>query len=139
MGLNFVTVLDHSQTDIALAQKVRRLSLHFSNTEVAISNMELPHVRSLAFFGLSKCIPSFANFKILRVIILHLWPDHSEVIYDLTGISELYRLRVLQVSAYHLSVKLPKSMKHLKDLVTFEIEGRLSAVPHDIVNLPGLC
>ncbi|CAL5041721.1 unnamed protein product [Urochloa decumbens] len=140
MGDNFVTVLDHSQTDIAVAQKVRRLSLHYSNTEVAKppSNMELSHVRSLAFFGLTKCMPPVANFKLLRVIILHLWPDHNEVIYDLTGISELFRLRVLQVSAYHLNVKLPKSVKHLKDLVTFEIEGRLAAVPHDIVNLPGL-
>lgn len=35
MGDIFVTMLDHSQTDIAFAQKVRRPSLHFSNTEVA--------------------------------------------------------------------------------------------------------
>ncbi|OEL20830.1 Disease resistance protein RPM1 [Dichanthelium oligosanthes] len=63
MGDNFVTVLDHSQTDIALAQKI---------------------------------------------------------------------------SAYHLNMKLPISMKHLNDLVTFEMEGRLDAVPHDIVKLPGL-
>jgi Leucine-rich repeat (LRR) protein len=140
MGDHFVTVLDHSQTDIALVEKVRGLSLHYSSTEVAKlpSNIRLSHVRSLAFFGLSKCMPSVTNFKLLRVIILHLWPDHNEVIYDLSGISELYRLRVLQVSAYHLNVKLPMSMKHLKDLVTFEIEGGLADVPHDIVNLSRL-
>ncbi|KAL6873416.1 hypothetical protein ACP4OV_013498 [Aristida adscensionis] len=81
---------------------------------------------------------SVANFKFLRVMILHLWPDHNGTVYDLSEISKLLLLRVLQISAYHLSVKLPMQMKHLKDLVTLEIEGRLSAVPHDIVNLPGL-
>jgi hypothetical protein len=52
MGDHFVTVLDHSQTDIALVEKVRRLSLHYSSTEVAKlpSNIRLSHVRSLAFF-----------------------------------------------------------------------------------------
>ncbi|KAL6603754.1 hypothetical protein ACP70R_044115 [Stipagrostis hirtigluma subsp. patula] len=140
IGDNFVTVLDHSQTDVTLSEKVRRLSLHFSNAEVTEqpSNMVLSHVRSLAFFGLSKCMPSVANFKFIRVMILHLWPHHNETIYDLTEISKMVLLRVLQISAYNLIVKLPVQMKHLKDLVTLEIEGRLFAVPHDIVNLPGL-
>jgi hypothetical protein len=137
---NFIIVLDHFQTDGIRGDKVRRLSLDFSNAEDAPPPliMVLSHIRSLAFVGLSKCMPSVSDFKLLRVVILHLWPDQNNIVYDLTGISQLFRLKVLQITAYHLSVQLPMQIKHLENLATLEIEGRLAAVPLDIVNLPGL-
>lgn len=51
MEENYVTAINHCQTTARLADKVRRLSLHFGNTEAASpTNMGLSQVRTLAFF-----------------------------------------------------------------------------------------
>ncbi|XP_062230431.1 disease resistance protein RGA5-like [Phragmites australis] len=137
---NFITAIDHSQTAIRLADKVRRLSLHFGNAEDAATpaNLRLQQVRTLAFFGLFNCKPSIVEFKLLQVLILQLSVDHDDINYDLTEISELFRLRYLYVNACHLHVNLPVQMQRLKDLATLKIEARVSAVPSDIVDLPSL-
>nr|AYN64299.1 RGH1 [Hordeum vulgare subsp. spontaneum] len=169
---NFSIALDHSQTTIRLADKVRRLALHFGNVEHATppmpASMRLSQVRSLAFSGLLKCMPSFVEFRFIQVLILKLWADpdnrsdnfigsddlsgnitepddlsdnlteHDDLSWNLSEISELFRLRYFHLDACHMSVELPTQMKRLKDLVACEIDANVTAVPSDIVDLPGL-
>jgi hypothetical protein len=52
------------------------------------------------------------------------WSQRGDLWYN--WILELYRLRVLQVSAYHLNVKLRMSMKHLTPRLDVDIETRNS-------------
>jgi len=83
---NFVAAIDHSQANVRLADKVRRLSLQFGNAEDAAqpTRLRLMHVQSLAFFGLLKSLPSIAEFRLLHVMILHLWGDQNNRSFDLT-------------------------------------------------------
>ncbi|TVU49935.1 hypothetical protein EJB05_01280, partial [Eragrostis curvula] len=136
---NFVTAVHHSEATITLADKVRRLSLHFGNAEDAVppANMRLSQVRTLAFFGLFKCMPSFVEFQLLQVLILHFWGDEGTISVDLTRISELFRLRYLKVSS-NVIIELQTHMRGMKYLETLKIDARVSAIPSDIVHLPGL-
>ncbi|EMS50304.1 Disease resistance RPP13-like protein 4 [Triticum urartu] len=159
---NFSIALDHSQTTIRLADKVRRLALHFGNVQYATlpmtASMRLSQVRSLAFSGLLKCMPSFVEFRFIQVLILKLLPDPDNRSDNFTGsddlsgnitepddlscnlseISELFRLRYFHLDACHMSVEHPTQMKQLKDLVAWEIDADVTAVPSDIVDVPGL-
>ncbi|XP_037442978.1 disease resistance protein RGA5-like isoform X2 [Triticum dicoccoides] len=136
---NFVTTVDHCQTTASLADKVRRLSLHFGNAEATPpTNMRLSHVRTLAFFGAFKCLPSIVEFGLLQVLILHLWGDDESISFDLTRISELFRLRYLHVTC-NATLQIPQTqMRGLQYLKTLKIDARVSAVPSDIVHLPDL-
>ncbi|KAM0887705.1 hypothetical protein ACQ4PT_028838 [Festuca glaucescens] len=169
---NFSIAIDHSQTAIRFADKVRRLALHFGNVEDATpqvaASMRLSKVRSLAFSGLLKSVPSIIEFRFLQVLILKLWadPDNSsgklggsghlsgnipesddltdnltepyDVSYNLTEISKLFRLRYFHLDACHMSVELPAQMQSLKDLMAWEIDAEVNVVPSDIVDLRGL-
>ncbi|XP_037444231.1 disease resistance protein RGA5-like [Triticum dicoccoides] len=138
---NFITTIDQFQTTLRLADKVRRLALHFGHAEDATppTSMRLSQVRSLAFSGLFKCMPPIVEFRFLRVLILKLWVAPEEMRRcNLTGISELFGLRYLQIDACHVSVELPAQMQWLRDLVALEIEAKVSAIPPDIVDIPGM-
>ncbi|XP_047047367.1 disease resistance protein RGA5-like [Lolium rigidum] len=136
---NFVTALDHCQTTAILADKVRRLSLHFGNEEATSpTNMGLSQVRTLAFFGVFKCLPSIMDFGLLQVLILHVWVDDESISFDLTRISELFRLRYFHVTC-NATLEVPQTrMRGLKYLETLKIDARVSEVPSDIVYLPSL-
>ncbi|TVU09148.1 hypothetical protein EJB05_42589, partial [Eragrostis curvula] len=136
---NFVTAIHHSEATITLADKVRRLALHFGNAEDAVppANMRLSQLRTLAYFGLFKCMPSFVEFRLLQVLILHFWGDEGTISVDLTRISELFRLRYLMVSS-NVIVELQTHMRGMKYLETLKVDARMSAIPSDIVHLPGL-
>ncbi|PAN21733.1 hypothetical protein PAHAL_3G485500 [Panicum hallii] len=136
---NFVTAIHHSQATTTLADKVRRLSLQFGNAEDAITptNMRLSHVRTLAFSGLFKCLPSVVQFRLLQVLVLHFWADKDSISFDITRISELFRLRYLKVTT-NVTLELHPQMRGLKSLETLKIDARVCAVPSDIVLLPGL-
>ncbi|KAI4989524.1 hypothetical protein ZWY2020_036841 [Hordeum vulgare] len=136
---NFVTTIDHCQTTARLADMVRRLSLHFGNAEaIPPINMRISQVRTLAFFGVIKCLPSIVEFGLVQVLILHLWRDDESVSFDLTGITGLFRLRYLHVTC-NATIEVPQTqMRGLKYLETLKIDARLSAVPSGIVHLPGL-
>ncbi|XP_020161815.1 disease resistance protein RGA5 isoform X2 [Aegilops tauschii subsp. strangulata] len=136
---NFVTAIDHCQTTARLADKVRRLSLHFGNAEATPpTNMRLSQVRTLAYFGVIKCLPSIVEFGLLQILILHLWGDDDSISFDLTGISELFRLRYLHVTC-NATLEVPQTqIRGLRYLETLKIDARVSAVPSDIVHLPGL-
>ncbi|XP_062193508.1 disease resistance protein RGA5-like [Phragmites australis] len=136
---NFVTAIHHSQATTTLADKVRRLSLHFGNAEDATppTNMRLSQIRTLAFFGVFKCMPSIVEFRLLQVLILHFWGDKDSISLDLTRISELFRLRYLKVAS-NVTLELQTQMRGLQYLETLKIDARVSAIPSDIVHLPGL-
>jgi len=96
---NFVTTIDHSQANIILADKVRRLSLQFGDAEDAAqpTRLRLLQVQSVAFFGLCKSLPSIAEFRLLWVMILNLWANQDNKSFDLTTVCQLFRLRYLEI------------------------------------------
>ncbi|XP_052136039.1 disease resistance protein RGA5-like [Oryza glaberrima] len=136
---NFIIAIDHSQATIRFADKVRRLSIHFSNVEDATppTNMRLSQVRTVAFFGVLKYMPFVMEFRLIKVLVLHILGDEDSIgIFDLTKISELVRLRYLKVTS-NVTIKLPTQMQGLQYLETLKIDGTISEVPTDIY-LPGL-
>ena len=137
---NFIIAIDHSQATIRFADKVRRLSIiHFSNVEDATppTSMRLSQVRTVAFFGVLKYMPFVMEFRLIKVLVLHILGDEDSIgIFDLTKISELVRLRYLKVTS-NVTVKLPTQMQGLPYLETLKIDGTISEVPTDIY-LPGL-
>nr|BAK00552.1 predicted protein [Hordeum vulgare subsp. vulgare] len=136
---NFITVVDYLQITIPLVDKVRRLSLHFGSATYATTpaSTGLSQVRSLFFFGLFNCMPSFTVFKLLRVLTLHFWDDTGTKTLNLTGICELFRLVYLQVTC-NVTVKLPDKIAAMEHLETMEINARVLDIPPDIVTLSSL-
>uniref|UniRef100_A0ACD5XTK0 Uncharacterized protein n=1 Tax=Avena sativa TaxID=4498 RepID=A0ACD5XTK0_AVESA len=136
---NFVTAIDDCQTTARFSDKVRRLSLHFGNAESSTpTNMRLSQLRTLAFFGVFRCLPSVVEFGLLRVLILHLWGDDESVIFDLTRLSELFRLRYLHIICNVTLEVQETQIKGLQDLETLKIDARMSVFPSKILHLPGL-
>lgn len=138
MEENFVTAVDQSQSGIRLADKVRRLSLLFGNSEDAKipENIRISQVRSLVYFGLLKCMPSITDFHLLRVLNIHLHGEDDKV-FNLGSISELFRLSSLQIQC-NARVRLPSQLSGLKYLETLQINSRVDSVPSDIFRLPQL-
>jgi hypothetical protein len=136
---NFVTAIDHCQPNIRLADKVRRLSLHVSDVDDAVSpsNLRLSQVRSLIFFGFFKSLPSIVDLRLLRVLILHLWGDRENISLDLTTVCKFFRLRTLNISC-NVTLNLQIQLQGLEYLETLKIDSRVSQVPQDIVLLPSL-
>jgi hypothetical protein len=134
---NFTTVIDYSNNISDLSANVRRLSLRYSNAKYAAKPEGIPlsPVRSLIFYGLVECMPSVTEFEVLRVLNIEFWGDQEEL--DLSGISQLFQLRYVQITT-DIAVKLPAKMNELKYLETLEIYARVTSVPQDIVHLPSL-
>lgn len=137
---NFVTAIQHSQATTVLADKVRRLSLHFGYAEDVMppTNMRLSQVRTLAFWGVFKFMPSIVEFRLLQVLNLHLWGDDNGTIrLDFTKISELFRLRYLKVAS-NVNIQLHTKMQRLQSLETLQIDARVTSVLSDTSRLPDL-
>ncbi|CAL4990977.1 unnamed protein product [Urochloa decumbens] len=136
---NFVTAIDHCQTNTRLADKIRRLSLHFGDVDDAEppSKLRLSHVRSLVFFGFFKSLPSIVELRLLRVLILHLWGNRDNISLDLTTVCKFFRLRYLDISC-NATLNLQIHMQGLEYLDTLKIDSKVTAVPQDIVLLPSL-
>ncbi|KAJ1277080.1 hypothetical protein BS78_05G266500 [Paspalum vaginatum] len=109
---NFVTSIDHSQT----------------NTRLADKNMRLSQVRSFALFGLVKTLPSIAEFRLLRILILHLWNGQDNISFDPTAVCKLIELRYLEVVC-NVTINLGTEMQvspdivHLPDLLHLNLPG----------------
>nr|BBD82530.1 putative pi-ta protein [Oryza sativa Indica Group] len=137
---NFIVAIDHSQTTVRFSDKIRRLSIHFGNVEDATppTNMRLSQVRTVAFFGVLKYMPSIMEFRLIKVLVLNFLGDENIIgIFDLTKISELVRLRYLKVTS-NVTLKLPTKIQGLQYLETLKIDGKIGAIPSDIIHLPGL-
>lgn len=137
---NFAIAIDNHQTDVRIADKIRRLSLRFGNANDVTTPIGLrwSQVCTLVFFGPLRCTPSIAEFRVLRVLILRLSADDDDVTYDLSEIAELLGLKYLYIDACHLNIRLPMQMRQLQYLAKLKIEARLSYVPSDIFYLPRL-
>jgi hypothetical protein len=136
---NFVSIMDYSQSTVVLSEKVRRLSLHFGSATYATTpeSVELSQVRSVSFIGLLGCTPSIAEFKLVRVMILHVFSDDVDKRFSLSEICNLLQLRYLQVRC-NVTVDLPHQMQRLNHLETVEINAGVECVPSDIVHLSRL-
>ncbi|KAJ1277264.1 hypothetical protein BS78_05G281800 [Paspalum vaginatum] len=136
---NFITTVDYLQTSIRNNYEVRRLSVLFGGSRVASlpAGIMLSQVRTLTFFGFIKCVPSIVKYKLLRVLIFHIWADEENTTFDLDRICELFLLRYLKIKC-NVTVKLPVEMQSLKFLETLEVDAKIDAVPSDIVDLPRL-
>ncbi|CAN6372922.1 unnamed protein product [Urochloa humidicola] len=135
---NFINVIDYSHS-VAVTEKIRRLALHFGSTTYATTPASIGplQVRSLSFMGLLNSMPALEDFKLVRVIILHVLVDNGETSFPITGIRELLFLRYLQVRC-NVTIELPDQIGCLKHLETLEIHARVAAVPSDVLHLPRL-
>ncbi|VAH24606.1 unnamed protein product [Triticum turgidum subsp. durum] len=136
---NFITVIDYSQRQLRLSNKVSRLSLQFGGAPFATTpaSTGLSQIRSLTFIGLMSCFPSVVEFKLLRFLNLHIWSDQPSTYFDLRVICEFVLLRYLQVTCSD-TVYLPDQMQGLKHLETLEINARVIVIPSDVVHLQSL-
>ncbi|XP_044318911.1 disease resistance protein RGA5-like [Triticum aestivum] len=138
---NFISVIDYSQRTVRFSNKVSRMSLQFGSATYATTppSIGLSQVRSLAYTGLTSCLPPnyISEFKLLRVLILHIWADQPSTGVALECISALLLLRYLQATC-NCTVHLPEQMQRLKHLETLEINARVEAIPSDIVHLQSL-
>ncbi|CAL5079551.1 unnamed protein product [Urochloa decumbens] len=139
MEENFITIMDYFQTSFGFPDKVRRLSVQFGGARGASMpvGIRMSQVRSLAFFGFIKCLPSIVKYKLLRVLVLHIWADQDKTTFDLTTISELYLLKFLKIQC-NVTVWLPEKMGNLEFLETLDVHARVKDVPSDIVGLKRL-
>ncbi|KQK24228.1 putative disease resistance protein RGA3 [Brachypodium distachyon] len=137
MEENLVITVNYFQSAIVLPVKVRRLSVQFGGAKSAMipENIRMPQVRSLLFCGFFKCVPPILDYRLLRVLILHIWADQDETSFDLTGICQLFRLRHLTIECDIITVDLPDEIRGLQYLETLQVDAKLSAVPYDIVHL----
>ena len=132
---NFLTVVDGSQDNTTQKYKVRRLSVRLNgaaNATLLQGKIRLSQVRSVMIFGWSNIIPPLSNFKFLRVLFVE---DYRTI--DLTGMSELYQLRYIQIDGTRDYVHLPTQIGGLQQLETFDIR-RCASVPSNVVHLPRL-
>ncbi|XP_015697771.1 disease resistance protein RGA5-like [Oryza brachyantha] len=135
----FITSIDYSQATTGPCAIVHRLSLHFSSAKYASKPVGImfSQVRSLAFFGLLKCLPCIMEFKLLRVLSLEFWGNHNGQRLNLTSVCRLCHLKYLKISS-DIFVELPAQMSGLLYLETLEVSARVSAMPFKIVHSPRL-
>lgn len=133
---NFIITVSCFQTTPGLPDKVRRLSVQFGGAKCANipAGFMTSQVRSLIFFGFLNCVPSIVEYKLLRVLILHIWADESKI-FDLTRISELFQLRYLKIDC-NITVHLPDEIRQLTFLETLEINAPVNDMPSGISCLP---
>ncbi|KAM3196643.1 hypothetical protein ACQJBY_072377 [Aegilops geniculata] len=132
---NFIVNVSCFQTTPGLPDKVRRLSVQFGGAKCANipADFMMTQVRSLIFFGFLNCVPSFVEYKLLRVLNLHIWADESKI-FDLTRIGELFQLRYLKIDG-NITVHLPGEIRQLNLLETLALHAPVNDMP-DISCLP---
>uniref|UniRef100_A0A0E0MHZ3 non-specific serine/threonine protein kinase n=1 Tax=Oryza punctata TaxID=4537 RepID=A0A0E0MHZ3_ORYPU len=137
---NFITIVDYFQARLGNLDKVRRLSVQFGSVKgakIPAGSIRMSQIRSLVYFGFFKCVPSVAEYGLLRVLILNVWADKDKICFDLSSIQELFRLRYLKV-ACNVGIKFPSKIGRLQYLETLDLDARVVGFPLDIVELQNL-
>lgn len=136
---NFITIVDYFQRSLGVLDVSRRLSVQFGGAKSANvpADIRISEVRSLMFFGFFKCVPSIVQYRLLRVLVFHIWADEDNMSFDLDRIGELFLLRYLKIAG-NIRVKLPEKMGQLRFLETLEVDARVNDVPLDIFLLKSL-
>ncbi|KAK1698244.1 hypothetical protein QYE76_014941 [Lolium multiflorum] len=134
---NFMTVIDSPESTTGLVQKVRRMLFCLNGARLP-GDISLSQVRSLAFFGSCKNIPSLTGFKFLRVFTAEFASSSvdDEGKLDLTRLNKLHQLRYLRIQDCR-RCQLPAQIRGLQQLETFDVDDG-SAVPSDIFHVPSL-
>uniref|UniRef100_A0ACD5WNS7 Uncharacterized protein n=1 Tax=Avena sativa TaxID=4498 RepID=A0ACD5WNS7_AVESA len=135
---NFIVVVDNLESTLGHPDIVRRLSVQFGCEKGASipESIILSQVRSLAFYGFLKCVPSIADYGLLRVLNLHIWSDEDNI-FDLTTIGELCHLVHLKIEC-NITARLPWKIQRLQHLGTLELHAEVVAIPSDIAHLKKL-
>ncbi|XP_052135790.1 disease resistance protein RGA5-like [Oryza glaberrima] len=137
---NFISIMDYFQARPGNLDKVRRLSVQFGSVKgakIPAGSIRMSQIRSLVYFGFFKCVPSVAEYGLLRVLILHVWADKDKICFDLSSIQELFLLRYLKV-ACNVGIKFPSKIGRLQYLETLDLDARVVGFPLDIVQLQNL-
>lgn len=79
-------------------------------------------------------MPSLAEFRLLRVIILDLWGDQDHIKLEIPTFCMLGYLKI----ACNVKLILQIQLQGLQYLETLKVDSRRSEVPQDIVDLPRL-
>ncbi|KAF8666394.1 hypothetical protein HU200_053501 [Digitaria exilis] len=121
---NFVTIIDGQFISMNEASQARRISHQSGNRDIAqaVERMRGPHVRSYNSFPAADCIPPLSKFEHLRILDMmgrRSGTDPENMCVDLSAINELFLLRYLKISHFHL--KLPNKFGELKHLMTLDI------------------
>ncbi|XP_037408761.1 uncharacterized protein LOC119270807 [Triticum dicoccoides] len=132
---NFIIVVDYFQPAIGLPPKVHRLSVQFGGARSARipAGIMASEVRSLAFFGFCGCADFIEEYKLLQVLVLHVWDDQGDATFELSGISKLLALRYLKIEC-NAAVKLPVPAQ-FGDLQHLEVDTPVLVIPSDIGGL----
>jgi hypothetical protein len=135
---NFIVVVDNFESNFGHPDVVRRLSVQFGCEKGASipKSIILSQVRSLTFYGFLGCVPSIADYGLLRVLILNIWAVEDKI-FDLTGIGKIYHLRYLKIEC-NIMVRLPSKIRKLQHLGTLEVHAEVEHIPSDIGHLKKL-
>uniref|UniRef100_A0A0D9X0L4 NB-ARC domain-containing protein n=1 Tax=Leersia perrieri TaxID=77586 RepID=A0A0D9X0L4_9ORYZ len=145
---NFITVVDDMQQLAEQQDKIRRLSVNLvgARDDIGAGSVQLTQTRTVAIFGImSQLLPSLAEFKHLRVLIIE---DGSKgefrlTLLDLNGICHLFQLRCLRIKSRNHRAVLPSKIGGLHQLETFAIDATIEpseglicpTLPSDIVHM----
>ncbi|KAL6875642.1 hypothetical protein ACP4OV_013155 [Aristida adscensionis] len=132
---NFVTIIDGSQCG-ELPKKIRRLSLQFTDSEDVVLGTAITSqyfLRTLRIFGFTKQIPSFSNFRALRVLDLgyceRLENHHVECV------CRMFQLRYLIIHSKSVS-ELPEQIGNLQHLEVLNVKFcSIEELPTSVVQL----
>nr|UBY06975.1 NBS-LRR disease resistance protein [Dasypyrum villosum] len=122
---NFISLVGHSQTDLANCLGfIRRLSVQHIEQEHAstLAKEDLSHVRSLTVMA-SACIkhlPGLVRFEALRVLEFKDCESLHE--YDMNGIDKLFQLKYLSLRGTKL-FNLPRGVVRLYGLETLDLRN----------------
>ncbi|KAJ1275383.1 hypothetical protein BS78_05G131500 [Paspalum vaginatum] len=132
---NFVTIVDAQQSS-PLPKKIHRMSLRFNDLEDAVVGTTIAsqnYIRSLTVFGFTKQVPSFSNYKALRV--LDLGPCEFLENHHIECVGSMLQLRFLVLHSNFIT-ELPEQIGNLKYLEMLNVKFcSLQRLPETVVQL----
>lgn len=132
---NFVHILDSNEQHASSQSKARRLAIQKREVQQCdpLDSMHMPHVRSfnaiMCHFGM---MPSFSNFKVLRVLAMEHCTFMGDGLCHLENLGRLFQLRFLGLRGTPI-YELPKEIGNLLFLRTLDLmDTKLEVLPESV-------